>query len=60
MLFGVAVVVFSLLVSILAAVVIDTAHQAILERRWRTALPLVGVVLGLVAVAGVTYGALIG
>ena len=34
MMFGVAVVVTSLTVSALAAIVVDTAYQAIAERRW--------------------------
>jgi hypothetical protein len=44
MLFGVAVIVVSLAISSLAAVVVDRAYQAIAERRWPAALPLVALV----------------
>lgn len=53
MLFGVAVIVTSLVISTLAAVVVDTAYQAIAERRWPAALPLVAIVVTFVAAAAV-------
>ena len=49
MLFGVAVIVVSLAISNLAAVVVDRAYQAIAERRWPAALPLVAALVALVA-----------
>jgi len=53
MLFGVAVIVTSLVISTLAAVVVDTAYQAITERRWPAALPLMAIALAFVAAAAV-------
>ena len=53
MLFGVAVIVTSLTVSALAAIVFDTAYQAISERRWPAELPPV-------AVAGAVLAAMVG
>ena len=44
-----AVIVVSLAISSLAAVVIDKAYQAIAERRWPAALPLVVVLVAMVA-----------
>ena len=60
MLFGVAVIVTALVVSTLAAVVVDTTYQAISERHWLTALPLVGIVVAFALVAGASYGSLLG
>jgi hypothetical protein len=56
MLFGVAVIVTALVVSTFAAVVVDTAYQAISERHWLTALPLVGIAVAFALVAGASYG----
>ena len=53
MLFGVAVIVTSLVISTLAAVVVDTAYQAIAERRWPAALPLVAIAVAFVTAAAV-------
>jgi len=44
-----AVIVVSLAISSLAAVLIDKAYQAIAERRWPAALPLVVVLVAMVA-----------
>ena len=53
MLFGIAAIVISLIVSALTAVVVDTTYQALSERRWSVvALPL-----GAVAVLAVVVGA---
>jgi hypothetical protein len=42
MLFGVAAIVTSLIISALAAVVVDSTYQALSERRWSiVALPLI-------------------
>jgi hypothetical protein len=60
MLFGVAVIVTALLVSTLAAVLVDTAYQAITQRHWLTALPLVGIALAFVFAAGASYSSLLG
>ena len=60
MLYGVAVIVTALLVSTLAAVLVDTAYQAISQRHWLTALPLVGIALAFAFVAGASYGSLLG
>ncbi len=60
MLFGVTVIVTALVVSTLAAVLVDTAYQAISERHWLTALPLVGMGVAFALVAGASYGALLG
>jgi hypothetical protein len=51
MLLGVAVVVFSLAISTLAAVVVDTAYQALIEKRWPAALQMAAVLVVLVATA---------
>jgi hypothetical protein len=53
MLFGVAVIVTSLVISILAAVIVDTTYQAIAERRWPAGLPLMAIALAFVAAAAV-------
>jgi hypothetical protein len=53
MLFGVAVIVTSLVISTLAAVVVDTTYQAIAERRWPAGLPFIAIALTFVAVAAV-------
>jgi predicted MFS family arabinose efflux permease len=60
MLFGVAVIVTALVVSTLAAVVVDTTYQAISKRHWLTALPLVGMGVAFALVAGASYGSLLG
>ena len=60
MLYGVAVIVTALLVSTLAAVLVDTAYQAISQRHWLTALPLVGIALAFAFVAGAVPGSLLG
>jgi hypothetical protein len=53
MLFGVAVIVTSLVISTLAAVVVDTTYQAIAERRWPAGLPFIAIALTFVAAAAV-------
>jgi post-segregation antitoxin (ccd killing protein) len=61
MMFGVAVIVTSLTVSALAAVVIDTAYQAIAERRWPAELPPMAVAIAvLAAVVGASIGSALG
>lgn len=56
MVFGVAVIATALVVSTLAAVVVDTTYQAISERHWLTALPLVGIAVAFALAAGASYG----
>ena len=56
MVFGVAVIVTALVVSALAAVVVDTTYQAISERHWRTALSLGAVAVVFALLAGASYG----
>ena len=60
MVFGVAVIVTALVVSVLAAVVVDTTYRAISERHWLTALPLVGGAVAFALVAGASYGSPLG
>lgn len=60
MLYGVAVIVTALLVSTLSAVLVDSAYQAISQRHWLTALPLVGIALAFAFAAGASYGSLLG
>jgi uncharacterized membrane protein len=50
MLFGVAVVVISILISGLAALAVDTAYRAVVDRCWPAQLPLTAVAASLVAV----------
>ena len=52
MLIGVAAVLTAIIVSAFVAVVVDTLHQAIVDRHWRTCLP-VALVAVVVAAAGV-------
>jgi hypothetical protein len=49
MVFGVAVVVASLIISALAAAVVDMSYRAIAERRWHAAVALVSVAMACVA-----------
>jgi len=51
MLFGVAVIMTSLVISTISAVVVDTAYQAIAERRWPAALPPTAIAVVFVAEA---------
>jgi hypothetical protein len=60
MLYGVAVIVTALLVSTLAAVLVDAVYQAISQGHWLTALPLVGIALAFAFAAGASYGSLLG
>jgi hypothetical protein len=60
MVFGVAVIVTALVVSTLAAVVVDTTYQAISKRHWLTALHLVGIAVAFALLAGVSYWAPLG
>jgi hypothetical protein len=60
MLYGVAVIVTALVVSTLAAVLVDAAYQAISRRHWLTALPLVGIAVAFAFAAGASYGSLLG
>lgn len=60
MVFGVAVIVTALVVSTLAAVLVDAAYQAISQQQWMTALPLVGIAVAFTLAAGASYGSLLG
>lgn len=61
MLFGVAVVVISVLISALAALVVDTAYQAVVDRRWPAQLPLAAVAVCVVAIVlGASLGSTLG
>ena len=60
MLYGVAVIVTALVVSTLAAVLVDAVYQAISRRHWLIALPLVGIAVAFALVAGASYGSLLG
>ena len=61
MLFGVAVIVTALVISTLAAVVVDTAYQAVVERRWLAGLQRSAAALAfLVAVVGGAIGSALG
>ena len=60
MLYGVAVIVTALVVSTLAAVLVDAVYQAISRRHWLTALPLIGIALAFAFAAGASYGSLLG
>ncbi len=61
MLFGVAVVAISILISAFAAMVVDTAYQAVVDRRWPAQLPLAAVAVSAVAVVlGASLGSALG